>query len=223
MRQKNWRLIICGTVFCGRRDGLFLGHGRRNAAIDRPCRNDARGWTGFRLRCGRRLSVGGCRASGVAGPVEEALIVADKRAPRPFLAIAATADAPVEELVESVADRSLVPSAHVAKGVVRESRADARGDLGCVREGSGRGLFEYTHTRPLQRRLPAPFRKNARPCGIGAWRACSKSYTPIGHRSSPRRSLAITSLRATARTPLAATLRRCGDPSASARWTRRTR
>jgi hypothetical protein len=45
-------------------------------------------------------------------------------------------DAPVEEFVERVADRSFVPTADIAKRVVRESRTDERGDLAAVRASS---------------------------------------------------------------------------------------
>ena len=56
-------------------------------------------------------------------------------------------DAPVEELVERVTDRGLVPPADVAKRVVRESRTDGRGDLG----GGARLLRELPDTHRHQR------------------------------------------------------------------------
>ena len=58
-----------------------------------------------------------------------------------------TDDAPVEKLVERVADRSFIPPADVPKRVVRESRTDARSDLG----GGARLLGELADPRRYQR------------------------------------------------------------------------
>ena len=91
-------------------------------------------------------------------------------------------------------------------------------------EASGRGLFEYAFSSQIfQRQLLARFRQNELRRGIAAWPAFLKSFTPTGHPSFQPRSPGITSLRATAQTPLAATLRPCGDRSRWGRSTRRSR